>query len=223
MKLYEKNWFVVLMLILFFPVGLYLMWKHTKWNKVVKIVISVFFGILIICSSGNENKTNSVSNNVKTEVSQKNKYEELENNCDAILNSKDYYNMTEEEKQQINDMIYKIDKLSEDFKNKNNDLIEKYKEDKHYDENYKDVIISIMQEKVKEQLKSPSSADFPWLPSEYKIEYVGESEDGLYQYTVTSYVDAINSFNAKLRTNYYGVVCISKDLNKYKALVYIEE
>lgn len=223
MKIYEKDWFVVLMLILFFPVGLYLMWKHTKWNKVVKIVISVFFGIMIICSSGNENKTNSVSNNVKTEVSQKNKYEELENNCDAILNSKDYYNMTEEEKQQINDVIDKIDKLSDDFKNKNNDLIEKYKEDKYYDENYEGVIVANIKEEVKRQLKSPNSADFPWSFSEYHIKYVGESEDGFYQYTVVSYVDAINSFNAKLRKNYYGVIYVSKDLNKYKASVYIEE
>ena len=223
MKLYEKNWFVVLMLILFFPVGLYLMWKYTKWNKVIKIVISGFFGIIMICSSGDENKTNYVNNNVKTEVIQKNKYEELENNCDAILNSKDYYNMSEEEKQQINDMIYKIDELSEDFKNNNNDLIEKYKEDKYYDENYKGVIIANIQEEVKKQLKSPDSADFPWSFSEYNIEYVGESEDGFYQYTVASYVDAVNSFNAKLRTNYYGAVCISKDLNRYKALVYIEE
>ena len=182
MKLYEKNWFVVLMLILFFPVGLYLMWKHTKWN-----------------------------------------YEELENNCDAILNSKDYYNMTEEEKQQINDIIDKIDELSDDFKNKNNDLIEKYKEDKYYDKNYEGVIVANIQEEVKEQLKSPDSADFPWSFSEYNIEYFGESEDGFHQYTVASYVDAINSFNAKLRKNYYGVIYVSKDLKKYKAVVYIEE
>ena len=76
---------------------------------------------------------------------------------------------------------------------------------------------------MKKQLKSPSSADFPWSFSKYNIEYVGESEDGFYQYTVTSYVDAINSFNAKLRKNYYGVIYVSKDLNKYKAAVYIEE
>ena len=53
------------------------MWKYTKWNKVVKIVISGLFGIIMICSCGNENKTNTVDNNVKTEVNQ---YEELENN-----------------------------------------------------------------------------------------------------------------------------------------------
>ncbi|MFV0246635.1 MAG: hypothetical protein ACK5HS_01715 [Mycoplasmatales bacterium] len=45
-KFYEQTWFIIMMLILFFPVGLFLMWKFSNWNKVVKISVSVFIAIL---------------------------------------------------------------------------------------------------------------------------------------------------------------------------------
>lgn len=38
---YYRTWFVVFMLILFFPVGFVLMWKGNKFGKVSRIVISV--------------------------------------------------------------------------------------------------------------------------------------------------------------------------------------
>lgn len=40
MKWYEKNIVIVLLLIFFFPVGLFLMWKCARWKSAVKIVIS---------------------------------------------------------------------------------------------------------------------------------------------------------------------------------------
>jgi hypothetical protein len=40
---------VIISLILFFPVGLYFMWKEKElWSKKIKIIISVFFGIILI-------------------------------------------------------------------------------------------------------------------------------------------------------------------------------
>ena len=50
MKIYEKTWFIIVMLIVFFPVGLFFMWKYSNWNKVVKIIISVIFGLMLIVS-----------------------------------------------------------------------------------------------------------------------------------------------------------------------------
>lgn len=48
---YVKSSIVILLLILFFPVGFYLMWKYQPWHKNIKIgitiVISVFFLIAI--------------------------------------------------------------------------------------------------------------------------------------------------------------------------------
>lgn len=47
MKFYQKTWFVILMLILFFPVGLFLMWKYKKeWKKSIKIGVTCLIAIL---------------------------------------------------------------------------------------------------------------------------------------------------------------------------------
>ena len=48
MKFYEKTWFIILMLLVFFPVGLFLMWRYSEWNKVVKIIISVICALALI-------------------------------------------------------------------------------------------------------------------------------------------------------------------------------
>lgn len=58
MKFYEKTWFTVIMLLLFFPVGLFLMWKYQKFNKIARIIISVFFGFLIIGNLFGESESN---------------------------------------------------------------------------------------------------------------------------------------------------------------------
>ncbi len=48
-KWYEKTGVIILMLILFFPIGLYLMWKYNKtWSTTTKVIISVFFGLVFI-------------------------------------------------------------------------------------------------------------------------------------------------------------------------------
>lgn len=57
---------------------------------------------------------------------------------------------------------------------------------------------------VKQQLKSPKSADFPWLNSEWKYTPI---VDG---YKVESYVDAENSFGAQIR-GYFGCTVTKLD------------
>lgn len=57
-----KNITVILWLIFFFPVGLYLMWAKTNWNKTIKIAVSVILALLCIVSvaangSDTENET----------------------------------------------------------------------------------------------------------------------------------------------------------------------
>lgn len=60
-KWYQKPVSVILFLIFFFPVGLYLMWKNELWSKTTRVVVSVFFGLLVL-GSYNNNKSNSVTN-----------------------------------------------------------------------------------------------------------------------------------------------------------------
>ena len=47
-KWFQKPITVILFLIFFFPVGLYLMWKNELWSKTVRVVVSVFFGLLVL-------------------------------------------------------------------------------------------------------------------------------------------------------------------------------
>ncbi len=67
-KWYQKSWFTILMLIIFFPAGIYLMWKHTNWNKIVKIVITVFFAfIMSVALFGDDSDTTAeTGNNITT-------------------------------------------------------------------------------------------------------------------------------------------------------------
>lgn len=69
MKWYQKTWVVILFLVFFFPVGLFLMWKYSNWNKVVKGAVTGLFCILIITNVAGGNKiiennpTNSIEVN----------------------------------------------------------------------------------------------------------------------------------------------------------------
>jgi len=76
-KWYEKNFVIILFLIFFFPVGLFLMWKYTNWNKVVKIVISIFFGIVVIANlTGNKNNQTQTTKTDTAAVQEKEKPKE---------------------------------------------------------------------------------------------------------------------------------------------------
>ena len=45
-----KNWVVILLLIVFFPVGLFLMWAKTNWKNKTKIIVTVVIAVLFLLS-----------------------------------------------------------------------------------------------------------------------------------------------------------------------------
>ena len=225
MKIYEKNWFIILMLVLFFPVGLFLMWKNAKWHKTVKIIISVLFAIMVIFSNGSKESKNveTKDTNAEVETVKVDERKELQEKSKTILDSKDYYAMNEDERKTINELVEKWDdEIDYSFKSEYVDKKDQYEKDKYYDENYQGTIIANVQEEVKKQLMSPKSADFPWGFDEYNITYQGESEDGLYMYSVESYVDAENAFGAEIRSEYMCMIHVTKDLKQYRAVVVFE-
>lgn len=62
---YKRTGWIIALLILFWPVGLYLMWNYTNWNKVVKWVITGFLvvvGLLSIIGVMNPSPVLSVDN-----------------------------------------------------------------------------------------------------------------------------------------------------------------
>ena len=226
MKISEKNWFIILMLVLFFPVGLFLMWKNAKWHKTVKIIISVLFAVMVIFSNGSEESKNveTKDTNAEVETVKVDERKELQEKSKTILDSKDYYAMNEDERKTINELVKKWDdEIDYSFKSEYVDKKDQYEKDKYYDENYQGTIIANVQEEVKKQLKSPKSADFPWGFDEYNITYQGESEDGLYMYSVESYVDSENAFGVEIRNDYICMICVTKDLKQYRAVVVFDE
>lgn len=84
-KWYEKTWLVILLLIVFFPVGLYALWKNTSISKPWKIIVTVFFAILVIYQIGRDKEPNLSKNN--TAVS-KNSTEEHQSGNNAQIDKK---------------------------------------------------------------------------------------------------------------------------------------
>lgn len=47
-KIHQKTWFIILWLILFFPIGIYLMWKYTNWDIRLKWAIVILLGLICV-------------------------------------------------------------------------------------------------------------------------------------------------------------------------------
>ncbi|GEM_PF-2988690 len=66
-KWYQSTLAIIASLVIFFPLGLFLMWKYASWNKIVKIVITVVFAIILLGYYGKSDqstKTPPIVNNV---------------------------------------------------------------------------------------------------------------------------------------------------------------
>jgi hypothetical protein len=60
-KWYDKKAAVIILLILFFPVGLYALWKGNSFGKNVKIVLTCVVGVLVLISIAGNSDTGTVS------------------------------------------------------------------------------------------------------------------------------------------------------------------
>lgn len=66
MKFYQKTWFIILILFLFPPIGIYLLWKEHKFNNSARIAVTVLFVIYTVFiifsfSTNSENNTSNIS------------------------------------------------------------------------------------------------------------------------------------------------------------------
>ncbi len=50
-KFYEETWFSIVLLVVFFPLGLFTMWKYTDWNKNIKIIVTISLLALTILNT----------------------------------------------------------------------------------------------------------------------------------------------------------------------------
>ena len=59
-KWYQSTPAIIALIIFFFPVGLFLMWKYAGWNKIVKIVVTGIYALVVIgIASPSSNRTTS--------------------------------------------------------------------------------------------------------------------------------------------------------------------
>ena len=64
---YEKTWLVVILCIIFFPVGLYALWKNSSISKGWKIGVTAIIALIVIANLGDNEKTSNTTTST-TEV-----------------------------------------------------------------------------------------------------------------------------------------------------------
>ena len=65
---YEKTWLVIVLCIIFFPVGLYALWKNSSIAKGWKIVVTLIIALIVIANVGDNKKAVSSSETKKAPV-----------------------------------------------------------------------------------------------------------------------------------------------------------
>lgn len=101
MKFYQEKWFCILMLIIFFPVGIFLMFRYKHFNKVARIIITVFFALsIVICFTDTDSNMEPTQN---TETTQNQNQIEIDNEelLKQIKVSAEVQNVFDEGKQKV--------------------------------------------------------------------------------------------------------------------------
>ena len=90
-KFYEKNSFMWLTLVLFAPVGIFLMWKNKKFSRTTRKVISGIFALwfifVAIGKSSNNNSNGAENKTVQTSESKAKTTEEIKKEADDKANA----------------------------------------------------------------------------------------------------------------------------------------
>ena len=95
---YQQTWAIVLLLIFFFPVGLFLMWKYSNWKKPVKVIVTIILALIFIGNIGSEpsdNDSKPSSNNLVTDTIEQSK-EDTNEDGQAVSNIQEEENKPEE-------------------------------------------------------------------------------------------------------------------------------
>ena len=103
-------------------------------------------------------------------------------------------------------------KAEKEKEQKNNPINNGYSNSKYSDDDTKLVIKMYVEDIIKEKLKSPSTANFPYL-SDWSI-----YEKSYNTYSVSSYVDAENGFGSEIRTYFSLTVTIDNGILNYSDL-----
>lgn len=255
MKWYEKTWFTWLTLIIFPPLGIFLLWKYRDYTPKTKKILTVVFAIWLVFSvvNSNDNKQNSPQEAPATQTVQQE--EKLPDDVKAI---QDETKLTAEQSKQVAEVLKQcgFDEFTIKYDSTLDNIAKK--DEKGYVLTYKDmapapeILMSItpdgnvyqiiyngnyiynngaVQSKIQDYyisiddqskliaqtqliidkcLKAPKTAEYQ-LPNEWRIKKTSDSV------RVSAYVDADNSFGAKLRNDF--TVTYSSDLKTVKSVI----
>jgi len=70
LKWYQKQSGIIILLIIFFPIGLYQMWKNKLWSKGIRWGVTVSFIILAIVANSGKNSSSSSSSSGEISLSE---------------------------------------------------------------------------------------------------------------------------------------------------------
>ncbi|WP_159562770.1 MULTISPECIES: O-antigen polymerase [unclassified Exiguobacterium] len=159
MSFYERTWFIILMLIFIFPVGLYLMWKYKKFNKVVRIIITVICVIALIdnifgeSNAGNTSVKESTTAETEANESTTKKVDDSEKkNKENSEDDKLEQEQTEKEEQKRLEELEKDKAKAEKEEQKRLETIEKEKKDKEREQAEKKKADQEKRKKEKEEI-----------------------------------------------------------------------
>ncbi|MDM5152823.1 hypothetical protein QUF88_02440 [Bacillus sp. DX1.1] len=102
----SKFW-TIFFLIIFFPIGLFLMWKHEHFTKAVRVIISLFFLIIILFTACNSDTSSAQKAELKKKEQQLiNKEKDLEKLEKKLL----------EKEKELDNKLRECQKVDEDKK-----------------------------------------------------------------------------------------------------------
>lgn len=105
LPLYKRRWFMWVMLFLFPPVGIALMWLYSGYKKVPKVILSLFFGLIFIAALGDNKSTNNTASNIASNT-----------NAADTKEDKEVEETSQEDIQQEEEKVIKTGWQSEDNK-----------------------------------------------------------------------------------------------------------
>jgi len=126
-KFYNKKWFTILILILFTPVGIILMWKNNQWTKKTRIILSIIFGVYFIIMFIYSQPTEEEKAEEKAQQEQQEKEE--------LKKLKDERKQEEKDRKKDEKELKEVEKAKEEVEKEKKELEEELEKEKNKQKN----------------------------------------------------------------------------------------
>lgn len=104
---YTKNWFILIMLFFFAPLGIFLLWRQKKWSKTLKIILTVLslywfmFVIFVDFPYAPESVSTDTTNSFITEQTENNEIYSEVTVTETESDTSEFYTETESRKNNV--------------------------------------------------------------------------------------------------------------------------